>query len=59
MHWADSVDDNHTLINKVQQGTTDEGMLSQASGVARKQEICLVYFLSYKFVNGRARSFWD
>jgi len=56
LHWAPFVTTtDEELIEQVQQATNDWGLLSQATGGILKQEKCSVYFLSYKFVNGRAR----
>ena len=43
------------LIEQVQEGTTDWGMLTQATGGILKPEKCRVYFLAYQFVEGKAR----
>ena len=56
LHWPESpVTDPETLIHHVQTSTTDYGHLAQASGGILKEKKCSVYFLSYKYVRGRAR----
>jgi hypothetical protein len=56
LHWPPSTTtDSEELIEYVQHTTTNWGNLSQASGGILKCGKCLVYFLDYKFVRGRAR----
>ena len=56
LHLSPSV---HTtdreLFAQVQAATTDWGQLAQASDGALKPEKCYVYFISYRFINGKAR----
>ncbi len=56
LHWPPSAyTDNDELVAYVQQATTDWGHLSQASGGFLKAPKCSIYFLSYKYVWGRAK----
>ncbi len=55
LDWPESpLMDPRTLIHHVQTSTTDYGHLAQASGGILKEKKCSVYFLTYKFVRGRA-----
>ncbi len=55
LHWPPStITDPEELIQHVQHATTDYGKLAQASGGILKPEKCSVYFMDYKFVQGRA-----
>jgi hypothetical protein len=56
LHWPPSAySDNNELVAYVQQATTDWGHSSQASGGILKAPKCLIYFLSYKYVQGCAK----
>jgi hypothetical protein len=55
-HWPPSAyTDNNELVAYVQQATADWGHLSQTSGGILKAPKCLIYFLSFKYVWGRAK----
>ena len=56
LHWASSPDtSDEDFIKKVQAASDDYGTISQATGAILKPEKSSVYFMFYKFVNGRAR----
>ena len=56
LHLAPSVNTtDRELFVQVQAATTDWGHIAQASGGALKPEKCYVYFLSYRFINGKVR----
>jgi hypothetical protein len=56
LHWLPSAyTEDNELVACVQQATTDWGHLSQALGGILKAPKCSIYFLSYKYVWGRAK----
>jgi hypothetical protein len=56
LHWPSSPYTNDKeLVSYVQQATSNWGHLTQASGSILKAPKCSIYFLSYKFVKGRAK----
>ena len=56
LHWADNpyVSDEEFIL-QCQKATTDWGLLAHATGGALKPAKCSIYFMLYKFVNGRAK----
>ncbi len=56
LHWPASLStDPDELVAHVQWATTDWTHLAQASGGILKDKKCLLYFLDYKYTNGRAK----
>ncbi len=56
LYWPPSAyTDNDELVAFVQQATADWWHLSQALGGILETPKCLIYFLSYKYVLGRAK----
>jgi hypothetical protein len=56
LHWPVSPStDPDELVAHVQRATTDWTHLAQASGGILKDKKCSVYFLDYKYTNGRAK----
>jgi len=56
LHWPSSpYNYPEELVAHIQQAATDYTNLAQASGGILKDSKCSIYFLDYKFVQGRAR----